>query len=782
MNQKSLKMSLGTGNVAFSSPNIKCSSLTPSVSLKVGPEEKLIVLDLGKAPSIQQKNIYTYYGSATETTYTWNHENGFSFTWSVMEMEKLNGFLLKGSFYNGTPEAVRLFEIGLGQTNHNGLICEGSPSDWLLSTLNHDTRIGNMEEVLISINEETKKMWKGWNLTVPFEMPTSEKYTNGQWRIYKEFLTLYTENGKTGMTIGPVGTPEADIRYECKVDHGRMGLNIVSEMNDIQIDPGQSRSSQEIMILIEDHEYALKTIFNWIAATHGHRTHRGPMIGWCSWYDLGQNITEKSILSTVEAFVKMKDQFKVDVIQIDDGFQKTIGDWDTNEKFPNGFGKIINRIKAADAIPGIWLAPLAVHESTGIIEAHPDWFQRGADGMLLGECNNWGPRGRWLDPTHPEVQAFLRKIIRSNKELGFDYFKIDFNTIDSGCRFYNPYKTRLQAFRELYKLYREEMKEDTYLVSCSGFNRGTFGYADASRIGPDSCHIWSATHPCTILESIRATGLNALANNLFFSNDPDVSYLKTRGTFNPISGDILEDIGSDNLTIEELQTWHSFVGLLGGLALISDPIHKPEFSKNIRMLEILSPPAPEKANSFNPGSDREHTQFGFTYNRAWGQSASVLIWNPSEKVNKAVINEQAIESLGNNFHVWSFWDEKYLGTGILAIQKMEIIPHGNLTLKLTPPTVHGNKILLIGSSLHISMGAAEIKDFAATESTVDIILSSAGARNGSIYLYSLKPLSLVHANGCLVDAIEKVDDHVWKVVIVDRIRGKDQKISLVCNL
>jgi len=776
-----LRISLGVGSLEFSSDGLKCSTLTPSVSIKEGNEEKLTILDFSITPLIEHYNINTYYGPAKETTFIWKDRRGYSFSWSVAVLEKLNGFVLHGSFYNGTSEAVRLSEIILGKTGHNGLVCDGKPSDWLLSTLSHDTRIGNMEDVLLSINEETKKMWDGWGLPIPFEMPKGEKFTDGKWRIYKEFLTLYADSGTKGIAIGPVGNPEADLRYECKVNNESMSLGIISEMNDVTVDVGQSRSSQGVLIIAEPNEFALKTIFNWISYTHGHRTHRGPVVGWCSWYDLGQNITEDSILNTIEAFVSIKDQVKVDVIQIDDGFQKTIGDWEPNERFSNGFGKIIDRIKAANAIPGIWLAPLAVHESTGIIDTHPDWFQRDAKGELLGECNNWGAKGRWLDPTHPEVQEFLRQIIKVNKAHGFEYFKIDFNTIDSGCRLHNPYKTRLQAYRDLYKLYREEMGEGSYLLSCSGFTRGTIGYADASRIGPDSCHIWSAAHPCTILESIRATGMNAIANGIFFANDPDVSYLRTRGTFDPIAGNLIDNNGSDSLTIDELRTWHGFVGLLGGLALISDPVHKLEFAKNIRMLEILNPPAPEKAISLNPGADKEHTQFGFIYNRSWGSSASVMIWNPEEKAANAKINLQALKCLGKEFYVWSFWDEKYLGIGKEAIESQSIISHGNLTLKFTAPALDRNEILLIGSNLHISMGAAEIKSFEATDKIVNIVLNESGARDGSIYLYSIHPLSLAKSDSCIVDAVEEVDEKVWKVALRNRARNRSQRISLICG-
>jgi len=80
-------------------------------------------------------------------------------------------------------------------------------------------------------------------------------------------------------------------------------------------------------------------------------------------------------------------------------------------------------------------------------------------------------------------------------------------------------------------------------------------------------------------------------------------------------------------------------------------------------------------------------------------------------------------ALAKKFHVWSFWDEKYLGMGRQAIENQSIPSHGNLTLKITSATEDSNEILLVGSTLHISMGAAEVESFATTDTTVNIILN-----------------------------------------------------------
>ena len=89
---------------------------------------------------------------------------------------------------------------------------------------------------------------------------------------------------------------------------------------------------------------------------------------------------------------------------------------------------------------------------------------------------------QYLDPTHPGARKFIRAMVRNARAEGFRYFKIDYNQVDHNCRYFNPKKTRFEAFRDLYTLYREEMG-DSYLLACADYERATFGLADASRTG-----------------------------------------------------------------------------------------------------------------------------------------------------------------------------------------------------------------------------------------------------------------------------------------------------------
>lgn len=53
------------------------------------------------------------------------------------------------------------------------------------------------------------------------------------------------------------------------------------------------------------------------------------------------------------------------MFQIDDGWQKSVGDWDVNtDRFPLGLKAVTEKIRSEGLIPGIWVAPLIVDMST----------------------------------------------------------------------------------------------------------------------------------------------------------------------------------------------------------------------------------------------------------------------------------------------------------------------------------------------------------------------------------------------------------------------------------
>jgi hypothetical protein len=230
------------------------------------------------------------------------------------------------------------------------------------------------------------------------------------------------------------------------------------------------------------------------------------------------------------------------------------------------------------------------------------------------------------------------------------------------------------------------------------------------------------------------------------------------------------------LTLSEWRTWHGFVGLLGGLVAFSDPLHAlPD--DEIRHLEILRPPACERGRAFGAAVG-DYRHFGFVARRPWGDFATLQLWNPSSKAADVPLPPRGLEALGEKYHVWSFWDETYLGVHGPDFVAPNLPAHGPALLRLTPTAP--DFPVLVGSTLHIGCGAAEIAGFAATSEAVTITLDgNAGARTGALFVCSPRPLALAEAaDRDAAAALAEAAPGVYKITLASRQRRAAQTIRL----
>jgi hypothetical protein len=688
-----------------------------------------------------------------EETWTYGHPSRHTLRLSLARIEGRPGFTLSAAFRNGTSSPVQLREIALIDASAPNLRCDGSASEWFASSMEEAVRNANLAEPLEPMSHPR---WSGFG-GPPKETLPAAYYADGRWRVFNDHLTLFHRNG-TGLFVCPAGAPRADLRIDLRVDPASLLLRVVSRMSDVVVEPGETRESQEALFWLGAYDEAVETGMRWIAATHGSRSLSRPVFGWCSWYDKLDEIAEPDIVRVAETVRAHRDVFPFEYIQIDDGWQRTWGDWKPNKKFPRGLGPSVGAIRKAGAIPAIWMAPIAVNDAQ-LKREKPGWFQSGAN----GERGLEGEGLAYLDPTHPEVREWIRGAVGWVRAQGFSYFKIDYNEMGQATRWHNRNMTRLQAYRSLYGLYREVMG-DSYLLACAGFLRGVIGYADAARIGWDSRAYWDfppGKPPICIHEALRCVGQSAAANGIFFANDPDVSYLLPR----------------DEMTAEELKTWHGFVGLLGGTMMISEPIYRPEYLAAARMGEILNPAAPETGRSFGDGADPDHGQFGVVAERAWGTFAAIQLWNTGSSARRVPLETRKLAALGDRFHVWSFWDRKYLGITGAGFTTGELAPRHSVILRLTPVGDNARLPILIGSDLHITMGAAEIDEVAASEGRVRVRLGTGGARNGSLYFLAGAEWKVVKYTGCRQAAVSR-EGEVIELKLNGREGGKGQEIVL----
>ena len=747
---------------SFSSERVQSGNLAPYAKLYLSKNADAPEYILGGNFTETEKTIVdTYFGKGELTSYesidaSGTHKLKVDFT--VLNPDEFShSILLDATYTNNSDSDVYLESFGFHHKDGDKLVCKGDADNFYLSYR------ASLKEKLKSYNQIITEMYEHIHMTVP-DLPKDEQHTDGRWRLFTEYLTLYPKDELKGFYISPVGDPVGYINHECFVDtdendEGYIKLNTFCAMSNVRVKPGASRKAQTIIIANAPHDYIVDKIFSNIAKTHGSRSDKGAVVGWCSWYDLYSQITEESVTKTVEAITKYKDIIPMDYIQIDDGFQVTVGDWRTNSKFPGGWDNILKKIEESGAKPGIWMAPVKVHDSTSLFKEHPEWIMKNEKGDFMGACGNWGDTSYAFDMSNPETFEHVINMVKTEYNRGFRYFKFDFNDIQANGRSsFNPDFTSLELYRYVYENYRKAIGEDSYLCACAGFNRGVLGYADSARIGPDSPPDWKTPDLSCITGCIKHVGYTAFINGYFFANDPDVTYLYTT-----------------RLTEDELKTWHSMVGICGGVQFISDPLWKKENGESLRRFEILTPPAPEKAVSIHAAIDNDNKRFGFIAKRPYGNFASMMVYSPFDE--EAVIDTELykLAEIGDKFHVWSFWDEEYLGK-LNNNFPLKLDKHSCKLMRFTP--IDNEKPQLIGSDLHISMGAAEIKDIIYTDTFMEIFFNSnAGARNGSVYIYSDKDVNYISFVGTKNAEVTK-KDNIIKITLTERERNVEQSVKL----
>ena len=268
---------------------------------------------------------------------------------------------------------------------------------------------------------------------------------------------------------------------------------------------------------------------------------------WCSWYSLYTAIDEAILFRTFDELGDLP----FDVLQVDDGWQTSIGDWEVNGNFPSGMNALAEKIKSTGRKAGLWLAPLITVESSRLFREHPDWFLRDENGKFASAGFNWGEQLYALDVTHPAMLEWLAALMKQVRAWGFDYLKLDFLYAGAlpGKRFVDLPSE--EAYRGALKVMREAMGTDAYFLACGSPVLPSLGLCDALRIGPDVSDKWEDPRDATLLYNFTTPGVrNAVRTTVsrlwlqpLIAVDPDVVYFS--GKENSLSAEhkqLLQDL------------------------------------------------------------------------------------------------------------------------------------------------------------------------------------------------------------------------------------------------
>jgi alpha-galactosidase len=532
---------------------------------------------------------------------------------------------------------------------------------------------------------------------------------------------LYCKEGK-GFLFGPVGVPTAYMTaHLTHQGEGRVVFDYAASMSGVQVAPGETRWGQQALLLAEPPNTAFVHWADWVARTHKARTDKGALSGWNSFLFHADKITGQDVLAAVEAVLEQPERLRPKVMSIDVGYEREDGQLGSNNKFPEGLAYYAQRIATTGARPGL-------------------------------RVNFTGP---------PGFDTVLQRA-RYAVTNGFSYLKINRTGFTNEPQALLS-KTSFELMREGFMRLREAVGEETYLLYNDGQpERATVGFVDANRTGATAVRGWVRFSMDDVL---RAYPLN----NRWFAVDNDSYYMGTD----------IANVSAIKGSWPLVRTWMSMVGLSCGTASTADPWSWESFQPYLRNVEVMTPPAREVTEVLDLGTSREWPCLVGHVRRPWGDRTVALLWNPgtTERTVRLDFREIGLDPT-HRYAVWSFWDNRYLGVAKGSWKTPALGPSASQHLCFTDLDLAKNKPVLIGSDLHIYCGAAEIKQVSQRRGMMEIDLTDAGAREGSLFIYSRRQPVWKAAEGCVVTGITSAGEYVWRLSIVDRQVGAPQRVTL----
>lgn len=399
---------------------------------------------------------------------------------------------------------------------------------------------------------------------------------SGCWRSHT-MMALVRNDGSGWVGLSMTATDHF-VRWEARAETQGVVVRVDAEG---QVDRVEFRETADVVVTLED--MARQAGLHMKA-----RRTPAPRV-WCSWYAYGQRVTAQRVLDDARAIRRAN--LPIDVIQLDDGFQQDIGDWEDNrESFGLSLEELANDLRHLGFTPGLWLAPLLVRPSSRLASRHPEWFlQRDGKPALYGD--NWGGPYHALDGTRTEVLQWLSELTARVRQWGYPYLKLDFLFAGAlpGERA-DPTQSRAQTYRATLQALRSGAGEDAFILGCGAPLAQSVGLVDAMRTGPDVAPRWDdALRRQTLQDRSGPATRNAVHTCLarwwmhhWFTPDPDVYIARHEQSL---------------LTPDERRVLEGLLDTIGGLKSFSDPMKlvTPEGEAALRRcLQTSLPDRPQR--------------------------------------------------------------------------------------------------------------------------------------------------------------------------------------------
>jgi alpha-galactosidase len=351
-------------------------------------------------------------------------------------------------------------------------------------------------------------------------------------------------------------------------------LEIIKELNDLELAANTVYTALEWLHATGNENelfqwYAQKNFLNvqQAAARKGYQiqpSNAQAAQGWTSWYHYYRDIAADTILKNLRAFEKH--HVPIQIFQIDDGYQQSVGEWtQANPRFPHGMKVIADSIHQRQYLAGIWVAPFIAERNSVIYARHKDWLLKNSKGKIIkaGFNPSWSGWYYPLNIYNHEVQRYLQNTFDTIlNHQGYDMVKLDF--LFAACISPPANITRGEMMFDAMLMLRQ-LCGKKLILGCGVPLGAAFHLTDYCRISSDIYLKWEQRLLKMLDIRERLSLWNTLTSNIgrrhlngrMFLNDPDVFILRTE---------------KNQLTDIEKKTLFEINNLFGSLVFTSDYI------------------------------------------------------------------------------------------------------------------------------------------------------------------------------------------------------------------
>ncbi len=415
-----------------------------------------------------------------------------------------------------------------------------------------------------------------------------------------------------------------------------------------------------------------------------------PPSGFCTWYYYYQDINENEVKLNAQWIAKNLKDYGAKYVQIDDGWQAETKegrhgsrDWTGVDKaFPGGMASLAAYIKSLGLTPGIWIAPQG-QSNEEVVKKNPGVFMLKPDGTSASE--SW--EGRWLvDPSVPETQKYLKDLFTTLTKWGYEYFKIDGQTVVTGeYQSKGSFMKHPGDYQALYRTTIETIRNtigpNRYLLGCWGIPLEGVGTMDGSRTGGDVVGGWSG-----FATALAPTMQWYFMHNIAWYTDPDVMLLRPP------------------LTLDQARVWATLQGLTGQALMSSDRLMDLSEDR-VELMRRVYPAVDIRPLDLFP-SRLSKRIWDLKVNHL-GRSYDVVgVFNFGEqRTEQMYLNwkELGLPETGP-VHVFDFWNKEYLGAWEGGVT-VDVSPTSCRVLTLMPAS---DRIQLVSTNRHITQGWVDL--------------------------------------------------------------------------